>query len=263
MNEMKTPEANGYAVETRQLVKRFGRFTAVDRLDLRIPRGLVYGLLGPNGSGKTTTIRMMCGLAKPTAGEVEVLGRLMPDHSVNASLGYMPQETAIYPGITVHQNLRFFGRIYGMSKSEIEEREDELLAFINLEKWRDELVANLSGGMKHRVSLACAMLHRPSLLVLDEPTVGVDPELRATFWDYFGTLRDGGATILITTHYMDEASHCDRIGFLREGRLMAEGSPKEILEQAGVASLEDAFLEFARRSRGSERPEGGGEDEAV
>ncbi len=255
-------DAKGPAVEARQLVKRFGRFTAVDRLELEVPRGLVYGLLGPNGSGKTTTIRMMCGLARPTAGEVLVLGRSMPDREVAASLGYMPQETAIYPGITVRQNLRFFGRIYGMSKEEIEERGAELLAFINLEKWRDELVGNLSGGMKHRVSLACSMLHRPSLLVLDEPTVGVDPELRSTFWDYFASLRDGGTTILITTHYMDEASHCDRIGFLRNGRLMAEGTPREMLDGVGVSSLEDAFLEYARRSKPGTGG-GSGEDEEV
>lgn len=246
---------NGNAVEVRGLVKRFGRFTAVDGLDLAVPRGMVYGLLGPNGSGKTTTIRMVCGLSRPTAGEVEVLGRRMPDREVTSSLGYMPQETAVYPGITVRQNLRFFGRIYGMSKSELEQREGELLSFVNLEKWRGELVANLSGGMKHRVSLACAMLHHPPLLVLDEPTVGVDPELRATFWDYFGSLRDAGSTILITTHYMDEAGHCDRIGFLRNGRLIAEGTPREMLESTGTASLEDAFLAFSRKSG-----EGGGGD---
>lgn len=252
MIEMQTRAASGYAVETRQLVKRFGRFTAVDRLDLRIPRGMVYGLLGPNGSGKTTTIRMMCGLARPTSGEVEVLGRPMPDRAVTSSIGYMPQETAIYQGITVHQNLAFFGRIQGLTRADIAQREDELLAFINLEKWRGELVANLSGGMKHRVSLACAMLHRPSLLVLDEPTVGVDPELRATFWEYFGTLRDAGTTILITTHYMDEANHCDRIGFLRQGRLIAEGTPQEIRERTSTASLEDAFLAFVRMAKTAE-----------
>lgn len=249
----------GNAVEARGLVKRFGRFEAVGGLDLAVPRGTVYGLLGPNGSGKTTTIRMICGLSRPSAGEVEVLGRRMPHREVAFSLGYMPQETAVYPGITVGENLRFFGRIYGMSKNELERREDELLAFVDLEKWRGELVGKLSGGMQHRVSLACAMLHRPPLLVLDEPTVGVDPELRAAFWDHFSSLRDSGATILITTHYMDEAARCDRVGFLRNGGLIAEGAPREMLERTGASGLEDAFLEFARRPCGAGR-EGGGED---
>jgi len=247
-----TNSQNQPAVETRQLVKRFGSFTAVDHLNLKIEYGETYGLLGPNGSGKTTTIRMLCGLLKTTGGEALVLGKPAGDPSVLPRIGYMPQETALYLDLTVHDNMRLFGEIYGMSKAEIEREEANLLRFIDLEKWRNSTIANLSGGMRRRVSLACSMLHNPELLFLDEPTVGIDPELRASFWDYFDALRSRGVTVVITTHYMDEAYHCSKIGLLREGQLIAEGTPSEITESAGVQSLEDAFLTLARRGGGDE-----------
>jgi ABC-2 type transport system ATP-binding protein len=236
------------SIETRALTKTYGKFTAVDALDLRVEPGEMYGLLGPNGAGKTTVIKVLCGLLRLTSGEAYLLGKRIPDKSLASRIGYMPQETALYIGLTVHQNLSFFGRIFGLSRAEVAERERQLLAFIDLEKWRDELVMNLSGGMMHRVSLACALIHRPPLLFLDEPTVGVDPELRASFWDYFEELKAEGATILITTHYMDEANHCDRVGFMRDGRMIAEGRPDEILSASGMPSLEDAFLSFASKA---------------
>jgi ABC-2 type transport system ATP-binding protein len=236
------------SVETRALTKAYGKFKAVDGLDLRVEPGEMYGLLGPNGAGKTTVIKVLCGLLRLTSGEAYLLGKRIPDKVLAARIGYMPPETALYIGLTVHQNLSFFGRIFGLSRAEVAERERQLLAFIDLEKWRDELVMNLSGGMMHRVSLACALIHRPPLLFLDEPTVGVDPELRASFWDYFEELKREGATILITTHYMDEASHCDRVGFMRDGRMIAEGRPDEILRSSGMPSLEDAFLSFASKA---------------
>src|SRR4030042_4215072 len=235
------------AIETRQLTKRFGRFTAVDNLNLKIKRGETYGLLGPNGSGKTTTIKILCGLMKVTGGEAMVLGKRAGDSSISPRIGYMPQETALYLDLTVHENMELFGEIYGMSKEEIQREEEELLRFIDLARWRDSTIANLSGGMRHRVSLACSLLHKPELLLLDEPTVGVDPELRASFWDYFEALRGRGATVVITTHYMDEAHHCNRIGLLRQGRLIAEGAPEDIITSSGAKSLEDAFLILARR----------------
>ena len=235
------------AVETRQLIKRFGQFTAVDHLDLRIEKGLTYGLLGPNGSGKTTTIKVLCGLLNITGGEAWVLGVRAGHASIAHRIGYMPQETALYLDMTVHENLSLFGEIYGMSKREIDRQEAELLKFVDLEKWRDALVSTLSGGMRHRISLACSLLHSPELLFLDEPTVGVDPELRASFWDYFSELGRKGVTVIITTHYMDEAHHCDRIGLIRAGSLIAEGTPDEINRLAGVKSLEDAFLVLSRQ----------------
>lgn len=238
-----------YSIETRGLTKRFRRFTAVDGLDLGIGEGEVYGLLGPNGAGKTTTVKMLCGILKPSSGDALVLGEMAGSGEISKRMGYMPQETALYLGLTVHQNIEFFGGIYGLSRRETAAREEGLLEFIDLARWRDELVDNLSGGMKHRVSLACSLVHGPRVLFLDEPTVGVDPDLRASFWEYFERLKGGGATILITTHYMDEASHCDRIGFMRQGRLIAEGRPDEILELAGTASLEEAFMELSRKVR--------------
>jgi len=235
------------AIETRQLIKRFGKFTAVDKLNLTINRGETYGLLGPNGSGKTTIIKILCGLVKATDGDALVLGKRVSDPSITPRIGYMPQETALYMDLTVHENMELFGEIYGMSKEQIIQEEANLLRIVDLTEWRGSSIANLSGGMRHRVSLACSLLHQPELLFLDEPTVGVDPELRASFWSYFETLREKGVTVVITTHYMDEAFHCSRIGLLRQGSLIAEGTPEDIITSTEAKSLEEAFLTLARR----------------
>jgi ABC-2 type transport system ATP-binding protein len=234
-------------VETRRLVKKFGAFAAVDGLNLNIERGEILGLLGPNGSGKTTTIKILCNLLEASSGEVFLFGKKVGDPYIAPRIGYMPQDIALYLDLTVHDNMRLFGEIYGMDKADIEREVANLLRFIDLEEWRGSTIANLSGGMRHRVSLACSMIHSPELLFLDEPTVGVDPELRASFWDYFESLGRRGVTVVITTHYMDEAHHCSRIGLLRQGRLIAEGTPEEITESTGCQSLEDAFLTLARR----------------
>jgi ABC-2 type transport system ATP-binding protein len=235
------------AIVTSKLVKKFGDFTAVDSLDLSIEEGETFGLLGPNGSGKTTTIKVVCGLLEATSGSVKVLGKTIPSREVLSQIGYMPQDTAIYVDNTVHENLELFGSIYGMSPGAFREREEAMLKFVELADWRNALASTLSGGMKHRLSLACALLHEPKLLILDEPTVGVDPELRATFWKYFEELGKKGVTVVITTHYMDEAGHCQKVGLLRQGRLIAEGKPVELMEKHGKSSLEDVFLELARR----------------
>jgi len=240
-------EENEFAVKTNKLTKKFGNFTAVNNLNLKVKKGEIYGLIGPNGAGKTTTIKMLCGLLTPTSGNAYVLGRKIPDKNIAPFIGYMPQETALYLGLTTHQNIVFYGEIFGLEKEKILEREENLLTFINLKKWKDEIVENLSGGMKHRLSLACALIHEPKLLFLDEPTVGVDPELRLSFWEYFSKLKEKGITILITTHYMDEARHCDRIGMMMKGYLIAEGTPQNILSITHTTSLEDAFLEFSKR----------------
>ncbi len=238
-----------YVIQTSSLIKKFGNFTAVNNLSLNIQKGEIYGLLGPNGAGKTTTIRILCGLVKSSSGESRVLGKKNPNREITTYIGYMPQETALYEGLSVKQNMEFYGKIFGLKNRKIKERIDELLTFIDLKDWKDELVGNLSGGMKHRVSLACTLIHEPDVLFLDEPTVGVDPELRVSFWDYFNSLKENGTTILITTHYMDEARRCDRIGFMKSGRLIAEGEPAKILEISGTDSLEDAFLEFSMEDR--------------
>lgn len=238
---------NELAILTSHLTKKYGNFTAVDDLDLKVKKGEIYGLLGPNGAGKTTAIKMLSNIIKPSSGHATIFGEKIPEGNISAKIGYMPQETGVYLGLTVEQNLKFYGRIFGLDKVEIKKRTDELLKFVALSDWKDEMVENLSGGMKHRVSLACTLLHQPKLLFLDEPTVGVDPELRVSFWDYFNKLRENGVTILITTHYMDEARRCDRIGFMKHGRLIAEGKPLELLKESGMDSLEEAFLEFSQR----------------
>jgi len=192
-----------------------------------------------------TAIKVLAGLLKMTSGSAEILEIGVPNKLISSNIGYMPQETAMYLGLTVHQNLEFFGKLFGMGKEQIAGKEDELLKFVDLEDWRDELVQNLSGGMKHRVSLACTLIHEPDILFLDEPTVGVDPKLRVNFWNYFNKLKETGTTVIITTHYMDEARRCDRVGFMRKGKLIAEGEPDQLLSDTGTESLEDAFLMFA------------------
>ena len=236
-----------FAVEMKGLTKKFGSFTALDRLSLGIEMGTVHGLLGPNGAGKTTAIKILCGLLRASGGEGFVLGKRVPDRSILQEIGYMPQETALYLDLTAHGNLTLYGELFGLSKSRIAEREKDLLDFVALQKWKDSLVSNLSGGMKHRLSLACSMIHEPRLLFLDEPTVGVDPELRASFWEYFDLLKRKGVTIVLTTHYMDEAQHCDRIALLRQGQLLAEGTPVDVVKSAGATNLEEAFLALANR----------------
>lgn len=240
------PEEPSPALELNGIVKRFGGVTALDSLDLRVERGITYGLLGPNGAGKTTAIRILCGLTGCDRGEVRILGRGLSDRSVRYRTGYMPQEIALYPDLTVAQSLRLFGEMYDLEKTGIESRTNELLDLVDLAQRRDSLVGTLSGGMKRRVSLACAMVHRPELLFLDEPTVGVDPELKLSFWNYFTAMNRQGITILITTHYMDEASRCATVGLMRLGRLIAEGNPSALTAATGTVSLEDAFLKYAR-----------------
>lgn len=235
-----------HVVVTKDLVKDFGPLRAVDNLNLKLPKGVTYGFIGPNGSGKTTTIKIAIGLLRATSGEAYVLGKRIPDPSIYPRMGYMPQEIALYQDITVGQTIKFFGEIYGLDKDSIQRRERELLSFVDLAEKRNALVSNLSGGMRHRLSLAVSLIHEPELLFLDEPTVGVDPELRASFWEYFGNLTKEGVTVLITTHYMDEANRCDQVGMIRKGSLVAEGSPDELKKETGQESLEDAFLWYLR-----------------
>jgi ABC-2 type transport system ATP-binding protein len=226
-----------FAVEVDCVVKRFGRQLALDGVDLRVRRGEVYGLLGPNGAGKTTLIRCLVGLVRPDAGTVRVLGRRLPDLGVLARIGYMTQAAALYPDLSVAENLRFFAAISGS-----EGHVDEALRFVDMEERRGSIVSTLSGGMRTRVSLACALVHRPELLLLDEPTVGVDPQLRAQLWERFRAMTANGTSIVVSSHVMDEAERCDRLGLIRFGRLLAEGTADELRRRAGSDRLEDAFL---------------------
>lgn len=232
-------------IRVEGLSKQFGAIRAVDGLDLSIPAGQIYGLLGPNGSGKTTFIRLLLGLLRPTAGHVFVLGAEMPNKPVLSHIGYMTQATAVYDELTARENVAFFGAMYSAREPVGRERVDEVLDLVDLLDRADAQAHTLSGGMKQRLSLGCAIVHQPRLLLLDEPTVGVDPQLRAAFWDYFRRLAAGGVTIVVSSHVMDEAERCDRLGFMRQGRLLAEGTAAELRDQAGAGTLEAAFLRFA------------------
>lgn len=242
--------ANPPIIQLDRLHKRFGAVPALKGLSLSVPAGITYGLIGPNGSGKTTLMRILVGISRPSAGAAVVLGRLMPDRTAAKAIGYMTQAEALYQDLTVAENLRFFGRVYGMAGAALARRIEEVLALVDLAPRRGSLVEELSGGMRRRVSLACALVHQPRLLILDEPTVGVDPELRIQFWDYFEKLTRAGTTILVSTHHLDEAWRCHRLGLLREGELLVEGAPAALRAEARADTLEDTFLYFARRRAG-------------
>ncbi|HYJ79489.1 MAG TPA: ABC transporter ATP-binding protein [Longimicrobiaceae bacterium] len=241
------------AVRTVGLRKAFGPLAAVAGLDLEIASGEVFGLLGPNGSGKTTTIRMLCGLMAPTAGAATVVGFdvAREPEQVRRRIGYMSQKFGLYDDLTVVENVRFFASVYGLVGREREERIAEQLAELGLEGRADQLTGTLSGGWKQKVALACSTAHRPQMLFLDEPTAGVDPAARRTFWRLIYALAGRGTTILVTTHYMDEAERCQRIAFLSRGHLIALGTVDEITAQFGEPSIEDVFIELQRRDEGA------------
>lgn len=241
--------AGAPAIETHGLRKQFGALVAVEGLDLRIERREVFGLLGPNGSGKTTTIRMLCGLMQPTAGTATVAGidvRQDPE-GVRRRIGYMSQRFGLYDDLTVAENLRFYSSVYGLTPPDRRRRSDELLAELGLASRSGQLAGTLSGGWKQRLALACATAHRPEVLFLDEPTAGVDPASRRTLWDWVYRLAEAGTTILVTTHYMDEAERCGRLAILSRGHLVALGTVAEILRQFGQPSIEDIFIGLQQR----------------
>ncbi|HEY3280049.1 MAG TPA: ABC transporter ATP-binding protein [Gemmatimonadales bacterium] len=237
------------AVRTDGLTRRFGSVTAVQDLNLTIARGEVFGLLGPNGSGKTTTIRMLCGLLEPTAGTASVAGIDVGQapELVKHHIGYMSQKFGLYEDLTVRENLEFYGGIYGVADAARAARRDEVVQFLGLGTRLDQLAGQLSGGWKQRLALGCALLHRPAVLFLDEPTAGVDPAARRQFWRAIHELGHQGTTALVTTHYMDEAERCDRLAMMSGGRLIALGTPAEVAAQVGGRTLEDAFVILQER----------------
>lgn len=232
--------SEAFAVDVDNVFKSFGTMRALDGVTLRVRKGEIYGILGPNGAGKTTLMRMVVGLVAQDAGTVTVLGRRMPDLDVLSQVGYMTQQAALYPDLSVEENLRFFAAISGADGNVT-----EVLRTVELEQRRASVVSTLSGGMRQRCSLACALVHHPKLLLLDEPTVGVDPQLRVQFWEDFRRMAAAGITIIVSSHVMDEAERCQRLGLIQYGKLLAEGTPDEVRATAGTSNLEDAFLKLA------------------
>ena len=250
------PEA---AISVRGLTKRFGHFTAVDDIDIDVARGTIFGFLGPNGSGKTTTIRMLTGTSAPTAGLARVLGEDVVAHPerVRPRFGYMSQKFALFEDMTVAENLRFYAGVYNLAPERFAEQRAYVLEMADLKGRENELTANLSVGWRQRLALGTATIHDPELLFLDEPTGGVDPVARRQFWDLLYELAGRGVTLFVTTHYMDEASHCNRLAFIYDGRIIAEGAPTDIRHglrdewaaagHPGEPTLEDVFVDLVER----------------
>ncbi len=229
------------AIRANGLVKAFGPIRAVDDVSFELAPGRIYGLLGPNGSGKTTLIRLLTGLARATSGQAEVLGVAMPSRPNLSRIGYMTQADGVYLALTVAENARFFAATYGIRDAAAVQAALEL---VELADRRDAIAGTLSGGQRRRLSLACALVHRPPVLFLDEPTVGVDPLLRVQFWTHFRELTDAGTTIVVASHVMDEADRCDELLFIRSGKVIARGTPRQIRERAATDDLEQAFLKL-------------------
>ncbi len=229
-----------YAIQAENVVKKFGDFTAINNITLNVPKGSIYGFLGPNGCGKSTTIRVLTGLLSPSEGNVDVLGLEIPRQSelLRLKIGYMTQKFSLYDNLSVQENLEFIGQIFGMDTKALKARIEEQLATYGLDQLRKQRVGGMSGGQKQRLSLAAATMHKPELLFLDEPTSAVDPENRRDFWEQLFDLSDQGTTILVTTHYMDEAERCHRLAIMEAGEIRADGEPEQLMAQMGVNIVE-------------------------
>lgn len=240
---------DGFAIDVQGMTKRFGQRTVVDGINLRVEPGRVQGFLGPNGSGKTTFIRMLCGLLRPDGGSGTCLGFdiLRESAAIKRQVGYMTQRFSFYEDLTIRENFDFVARVYGMAdrKAAVEES----LVRFGLDARRDQPAGQLSGGWKQRMALAACLLHRPRLLLLDEPTAGVDPKARREFWDYIHLLAAEGLTFLVTTHYMDEAERCDRLAYISRGRLLVDGTVDEVIEKAALTTWEVSGPDLAGLGR--------------
>lgn len=236
------------AITVKNLTKVFGDFTAVDHISFEIPKGKIFGLLGPNGSGKSTTIRMICGVITPTSGEGSVFGLDLATQkeAIKSNIGYMSQKFSLYEDLTVEENLEFYGSIFQMKKDELAARKAELIEMASLKGKEKALAGTLSGGWKQRLALGCALIHNPKLLVLDEPTAGVDPVSRREFWKTISDLTSHGITVLVTTHYMDEASICDVVGFIYYGKIISIDTPEGHYKNHGVENLEEIFINYVK-----------------
>jgi ABC-2 type transport system ATP-binding protein len=244
---------SGDSVIVENLTRRFGNFTAVDGISFRVADGEIFGFLGANGAGKTTTIRMLAGLLSPTSGRAEVEGFDVATRSdeLKAHIGYMSQRFSLYDDLTVRENLEFYGGLYGLEGGAFRSALKRAVEFTGLESMYDRFPRAIPLGWKQRLALTAAMLHRPRLLFLDEPTGGVDPVSRREFWRLIQDLAGGGTTVFVSTHYMDEAEYCNRLSIMHDGRIVALGSPAELKASGGWNSMEDAFVDLIRRRIGT------------
>ena len=240
------------AIVTHKLTKRFHNFTAVDELTITIPKGSIYGLLGPNGAGKSTTIRMLCGVITPTDGEGKVFGYNVfgETEKIKQNIGYMSQRFSLYEDLTVYENLDFYANIYGLPSKLKNERMQEIVQMAGLEGKERKITQLLSGGWKQRLALGCCLIHKPKMLILDEPTSSVDPVSRRIFWEIIHKLAEQGMTILVTTHYMDEAESCDEVAFMFGGKIIGRGTPKKIMKDRSAKNLEDVFISYVEEQTG-------------
>jgi ABC-2 type transport system ATP-binding protein len=248
-------KTNNLAVQLKAVSKRFGRQDVISDVSLTLPFGQIFGLLGPSGCGKTTLVNLIVGAHAPNSGSVEVLGGKQLSKT-KQDRGFMPQDEALYLDLTAQENLRFFGGLYGMTRKQLDQEIPRVLAAVHLQDQGRKLVASYSGGMKRRLSLAVALLSSPRLLVLDEPTVGLDPKHRLELWEVFRKLANNGSCLLVTTHVMDEAASCDQIIMMQNGRIIAQGSPANLIQQTNTASLEAAFLAFDNGEQDQPEPAG-------
>jgi ABC-2 type transport system ATP-binding protein len=241
-------EHTGPIIQVKDLVKKFGSFTAVDHISFEVNRGEIFGFLGANGAGKTTAIRMLCGLLEPTSGALQVAGfdGYRQREDIKRNIGYMSQKFSLYEDLTVYENFRLYAGIYGIPRKVRIQKTDELLAKLKLEESRNKLVGGLPLGWKQKLAFSLALFHQPAVVFLDEPSGGVDPLTRRTFWDLIYEVAHQGVTIFVTTHYMDEAEYCDRVAIMSEGKIVALDTPAALKEQYKAESMDGVFLKIAR-----------------
>jgi len=238
------------AVKTEQLTRRFGDFTAVDQVSFQVYQGEIFGFLGPNGAGKTTLIRMLCGLLQPTAGEGWVAGFNIRSETekIKRNIGYMSQRFSLYEDLKVEENIEFYGGIYGLSAREIEEGKKFIYQELGLAPFHKMITANLPLGFKQRLALGTSMIHHPPIVFLDEPTSGVDPRARRAFWDIIYKIAEGGTTVFVTTHYMEEAEYCNRVSIIRDGKIVVTDSPVKLKKKLGKETMQEVFLSLVREN---------------